>query len=574
MIEQRGLVDGLQDIALEYANKKAIISETASVTYKELYELSYKYMEYIIELQKGKCVVCVVSKRSISLCACVLGIVQAGGSYMLYEPEDLNEDYLNNISVIGPDLVITDQMNLRIGECIAYMQEIEQRKCNGITTRKREQSDLLYLVNTSGTSDKSKTVMVRDRNLLCYLKGYIQAISINNSDVVLQQSPIYYDGFAEELFSMLLTGGTVVLAETAKLKNPYMIIRLINEYNITILPSTPLMIEEINRIGRKMSLRSIISSGDILRRTQIEQLITCCDVYNMYGLTETTVCATCHKCTKADEENIPIGKAINGYSLVLLDEDGNDVEEMQQGEIYIGGMGVSDGYFLESDSEEKIMTINEERYFRTGDYAWMDKNGEFHYVGRKDRQIKIRGNRVDLGYIENIVRHVDGIESVASFYHTSKRLLCIFFVSEEITEERLRVICDNKLPSYMRANRYICMGKIPMSQTGKIDYKALQSLLDESDNKRGDLDCIESEIVLNLIKIIRNEISNQQAKLEDTWEMLGVDSLAYIRILVKIEEYYSIELGDDLLLQETSATLQNFCSSIEAYLRRKAQNVE
>ena len=273
MIEQRGLVDGLQDIALEYANKKAVISETASVTYKELYELSYKYMEYIIELQKGKCVVCVVSKRSISLCACVLGIVQAGGSYMLYEPEDLNEDYLNNISVIGPDLVITDQMNLRIGECIAYMQEIEQRKCNGMTTRKREQSDLLYLVNTSGTSDKSKTVMIRDRNLLCYLKGYIQAISINNSDVVLQQSPIYYDGFAEELFSMLLTGGTVVLADTAKLKNPYMIIRLINEYNITILPSTPLMIEEINRIGRKMSLRSIISSGDILRRTQIDNVL-------------------------------------------------------------------------------------------------------------------------------------------------------------------------------------------------------------------------------------------------------------------------------------------------------------
>ena len=78
----------------------------------------------------------------------------------------------------------------------------------------------------------------------------------------------------------------------------------------------------------------------------------------------------------------------------------------------------------------------------------------------------------------------------------------------------------------------------------------------------------------NLLKIIRDEISNQQAELEDTWEVLGVDSLAYIRILVEIEEKYSIELEDDILLQEASTTLQNFCGRIETYLGKKGQNVE
>lgn len=337
MIEQRGLLDKLYDVARKYAGKEAIVTEASSVTYEELYCLSHKYMEYIIEHLEKKCVICVVSARSISLCACVLGIIQSGGSYMLYEPEDLNEVTLRNIAVINPDLVITDQMDLQIGESIVNMHEIENRKYNGLTIRKREQNDLLYLVNTSGTSNQSKTVLVKDKNLLCYLKGYIQAIDINDKDVVLQQSPVYYDGFAEEFFSMLLTGGTVVLAETIKLKNPYMIIRLINEYGITILPSTPLFIEEINRIGQKIPLRAIVSSGDILRKTQIEQLLKWCNVYNMYGLTETTVCATYHKCTETDEENIPIGKVINGYSLVLRDKAGNDVGEMQQGEIYIGG---------------------------------------------------------------------------------------------------------------------------------------------------------------------------------------------------------------------------------------------
>lgn len=574
MIEQRGLVDGLYDIVQKYADKKAIVTETLSVTYEELYRLSHKYMEYIIEYREKKCVVCVISPRSISLCACVLGIVQAGGSYMLYEPEDLNEVTLRNIAVINPDLVITDQIDLQIGECTVKMQDIESRQYKMMSVRKRKQNDLLYLVNTSGTSTESKTVLVKDKNLLCYLKGYIQAIGVNDSDIVLQQSPVYYDGFAEELFSMLLTGGTVVLAETIKLKNPYIIIRLISEYGITILPSTPLVIEEINRIGQKMSLRAIVSSGDILRKTQIAQLLTWCNVYNMYGLTETTVCATYHKCTAVDEENVPIGRAINGYSLILLDEDGNDAGEMQQGEIYIGGKGVSDGYFSERDNEGKIVTINKKKYFRTGDYAWKDKNGEFHYVGRKDRQIKIRGNRVDLGCIENVVRRVDGIENVASLYYTSKKLMCLFFVSNVITEEELRRICENKLPSYMRANRYVSIEKIPLGQTGKTDYKALRCLIDERDRAKDDYDCLKSEMAKNLLKIIRDEISNQQAELEDTWEVLGVDSLAYIRILVEIEEKYSIELEDDILLQEASTTLQNFCGRIETYLGKKGQNVE
>ncbi len=93
--------------------------------------------------------------------------------------------------------------------------------------------------------------------------------------------------------------------------------------------------------------------------------------------------------------------------------------------------------------------------------------------------------------------------------------------------------------------------------------------MDESNKARADCDNLKNTIVQNLLKIIRNEISIQQAELMDTWEMLGVDSLAYIRILVEIEEYYSIELEDDILLQETSTTLQSFCSRIEAYLGKK-----
>lgn len=564
MNKDNNLVYKLRRIEKLYKNKIAIITAKKNVSYEELYDLAYVYMDYLRDKISANGIVCVICERSIELCACVLGIVQAGGAYCLYEPDDLNEEVVQNIVNINPDLIISNREIPQIKSNVVLMNKIVERTFVDREPTIDRKNNLLYIVNTSGTSSKSKAVAVNDINFLCYINGYIDAISICDKDIVLQQSPIYYDGFAEEIFSMLLVGGSIVLAETYKLRNPYMLVQILNQYRVTLLPSTPLMLEQINRLNQSLPLKKIVSSGDVLRKAQINNLLGSYDVYNMYGLTETTVCATYYKCSEEDEELIPIGKEIKGYYVILMNQEGEMVNE---GEIVVGGESVA-GYLWEKDNDEKMLSICGKKFFKTGDYGWKDENGQLHYIGRKDRQIKIRGNRVNLEQIESSIRENAEIDNVVVVYHKETNSLCCFFVSSKLSDYNLKIICKSKLPVYMRPNRYYKIKQIYVSDTGKIDYHKFYSLLNEEYDKvcRNVKDITSDDLLGNIIKIIRYTINNFEAKLEDTWEELGVDSLSYIKVLVAIEEEYLLDFSDIVLIQNPSSSLSSFCKNIIDYI--------
>lgn len=200
------------------------------------------------------------------------------------------------------------------------MERIKSEKYMFSGYCERKENDLLYLVSTSGTTKNGKLIMVEDRNFLCYLQAYINYFAITGSDVIIQQSPVYYDGFAEEVFSVLTVGGTLVLMDSMELKNLRKIAEIIDKNSVSIFPSTPLMLNEINKLDKLPSVRAFISSGDVLRKKQISNIVKNSNVYNMYGVSETTVCATCYKCSVSDKEIIPIGKELEGYEIVICDE--------------------------------------------------------------------------------------------------------------------------------------------------------------------------------------------------------------------------------------------------------------
>lgn len=307
----------------------------------------------------------------------------------------------------------------------------------------------------------------------------------------------------------------------------------------------------------------MVSSGDVLKKAQIDWLLKRCDVYNMYGLTETTICATCHQCSVNDDVYISMGKPIEGYEIVLLDEDGNFVPVGEQGEVYIQGKGVSSGYLSEEDNIGKISYIENKRSFKTGDYAWKDKNGEYHYVGRSDRQVKIRGNRVSLEQIESILVAYEEIKTAVAIYNDSTNLLIVFFVSDIFDTKMLQKRCKESMASYMLPNRYVQVSDIPMTKTGKVDYRKLEEMSYDDDNEIDNTNedaC--DEIEQKIIDII-STINCGQVKLCNTWEELGVDSISYVMILVEMEEYFSIELDDEVLVQDTTTNIKNFCKEIK-----------
>lgn len=561
MVERVDLVRELLEILAANREKKAIITEGEEITYSELYDNALKYASFFKKEMQGNNIVCVICKRSMKLYEAVLGIVLAGGSYLLYEPDDMNEMVIQVIKSINPCLIIADEEFSAFDTALSFGEiENSKEKCK-ITSRKPETR--LYLVNTSGTTGKSKTVCTSDENLMCYLNGYIKCIGVNGTDVMLQQSPIYYDGFAEEFFAMLLVGGTVVFTDKVNLKSPHKIIEIINQYKVTILPSTPMMIEKMNQLRKNVGLRAVISSGDVLKKAQIDWLLKRCDVYNMYGLTETTICATCHQCSENDDVYISMGKPIEGYEIVLLDEDGNFVPVGEQGEVYIQGKGVSSGYLSEEDNIGKISYIQSKRSFKTGDYAWKDKNGEYHYVGRSDRQVKIRGNRVSLEQIESILVAYEEIKTAVAIYNDSTNLLIVFFVSDIFDTKMLQKRCKESMASYMLPNRYVQVSDIPMTKTGKVDYRKLEEMSYDDDNEIDNTNEDECDEIEQKIIDIISTINCGQVKLCNTWEELGVDSISYVMILVEMEEYFSIELDDEVLIQDTTTNIKSFCKEIK-----------
>ena len=553
MLEQVDLVSDLLKTLEINEKKKAIITGGDEITYSELYENAIKYAGFLKKEMHGNNIVCVICKRTMKLYESVLGIVLAGGSYLLYEPDDLNEIVIQLIKSINPCLIIVDE-GVTVFETVLSFNTIENSK-EKYEIINRRPNDRLYLVNTSGTTGKSKTVCISDENLMCYINGYIKRIGVDSSDVMLQQSPIYYDGFAEEFFIMLLVGGTVVFTDTANLKSPHKIIEIINQHQVTILPSTPLMIEKMNRMKKDVRLKALISSGDVLKKTQIDWLLERCNVYNMYGLTETTVCATCHKCSENDDLYIPMGKPIEGYEIVLLDENGNIMPVGEQGEVYIQGNGVSLGYLSEEDNVDKISYIENKRSFKTGDYAWKDENGEFHYIGRSDRQVKIRGNRVSLNQIESILAEYEEIKNVVAIYNNSNNLLSVFFVSDTFDAKMLQKRCKDIMAPYMLPNRYVQVSEIPMTKTGKVDYHKLEEMNYNKDDGVDGANEEYDEIEQKIVSIISSVINCGHVKLCNTWEELGVDSISYVMILVEMEEYFSIELDDEVLVQDRKSVV-------------------
>lgn len=575
------LCQRLTEVGEKYRDKVAIVHNEESVTYRELLSMAEVYKSFLLRNGISEGIVCVVCRRSIRLVSCILGIIKSGCAYMAFEPEDLNESISAMLDRIAPDIIFVEERLALKGrmvllqdaeECLIFpavlMPDIVRRK-----------DSLLYLVTTSGTSRNSKVVLVEDRNLLCYISAYIQRFGINETDVVLQQSPVYYDGFAEEMFSMLCVGGTLAMADSPVLKSPRQIGEIINKNQVTIFPSTPLVLNELDKMDLRMpSLRAIISSGDMLRKAHIGNLLEKVAVFNMYGPTETTVCATCYQCSAEGEEAIPIGRELEGYQISIYDDCGRLVQDSCLGEAYIAGEGVARGYWDGEDSH-LFVERNGLRLFRTGDFVWRDKEGILHYAGRRDRQVKIRGNKVNLYQVENVMRQMEGIEEAVAII-VGGQLICAFYVSSEHLSADVRDYCSKWLPSYMRPRQYVKIARMPMNKTGKPDYAALRSLY-EKEQKRipetawhGYEDAV-SDVEKQVIDCIVSVLKEQRLPYAAVsgglrWEEMGIDSLAYVRLVLKVERRFGIVLDNGILRWGKADTVKRFCDYIEEHIGRDA----
>ncbi|MCP5050286.1 MAG: AMP-binding protein, partial [bacterium] len=388
--------------------------------------------------------------------------------------------------------------------------------------------DLATFIYTSGTTGNPKGVMVEHSNAVAYVYSFYHEFDLTPNDIFLQQASFAFDVFVEEVFPILLIGGRSVMVQREVIMDIDLLSDFMLKQGITIISCSPLLLNEINHLPNTGSIRIFINGGDVLKREYISNLLKQGKVYNTYGPTESTVCATYYRCLEDGPDSPPIGKPIANYSVYILGKDSRLLPVGVPGELCVAGAGVSRGYLnrpeltnekfevrsskfeVEAQSHCKLNaaepreTKESERsepydgvkphhnfalrtshfalsltLYHTGDLARWLENGNIEFLGRIDHQVKIRGYRIELGEIENrLLRHPEIKDAVVAVMENESgdRYLCAYPVAageEEVSPAQLKDYLSTDLPDYMIPAFFVWLDSFPLTATGKVDRKML-----------------------------------------------------------------------------------------------------
>lgn len=340
-----------------------------------------------------------------------------------------------------------------------------------------------------------------------------------------------------------------------------------NDHNVTIISCSPLVLNEINQLNVTPNIKVYISGGDELKDTHYSNLIGHSSVYNTYGPTEATVCATYYRVRPEDKVIIPIGKPITNVMVYIMNENGL-CGFNSRGEICIGGYGVTDGYINNQALTDEKFVMNpygEGRIYKTGDIGRWCENGNIIFDGRIDNQIKIRGYRVELGEIEAAVKQELEVSEAAALLREVKgeKVICLYVQGSDVGKETIYEKLSKRLPIYLVPSRIKIMDKLPIKSNGKIDMDKLE-IPEVIKNIDGDQDyeklsTDEKKMIDSFVKVLDQEVA-----FNDDFFELGGHSLIAARLLNEVEKNFGVRLKiSDVFKERTPKKIYEKVKSIE-----------
>lgn len=445
-----------------------------------------------------------------------------------------------------------------------------------------------YIIFTSGTTGEPKAILNTKENLFTHFISYAKMCNMSENDVCLGSAPLYFDSVFEEIIAPLYMGGSIVIPEDALKTDPEYLKEIIEEKQISILSApAPIlrMLNEYTYEGEQFhSLKAIVTGGDVLKYRDIDRLLELTEIYNGYGLSETTISSLWHKVEKKDRNHIPIGKPIQGKKVYLLDDDLNPVKPGEEGNIYLAGQGVGVGYLNDSAmTKEKFIEdpfgANGERMVYTGDVGRELEDGSILFLGRKDRQISINGIRMELPEIENAIMQYKVIKDccLVPFKTENEDYLQAYIVlhsdaSQGVSLRRMIEVFREYLPVSMLPRKFFQVDQIPRTATGKIDLKVLKTMdcqlwRRDTVNQR---ECNETEKIIRDIWIEVLNIEEDYIDIDSDLYELGADSLLVLQIYLKLKEAFGLQNVAKILKNKN--TIEQQAESIAFHLRKGADN--
>lgn len=457
-----------------------------------------------------------------------------------------------------------------------------------------------YVLFTSGSTGRPKGVAISHRAIDNRLRWQQHQIPVGEGDRVLHKTPISFDVHVWELYWPLAEGAAVVIAAPDGHRDPAYLARVIAEQSVTAVHFVPTMLSALTsspaarRIladagfgrEREQPLRYVVCSGEALQKDQVQAAGEVLGVYplNLYGPTEAAVDVTFWETsTDPQRESVPIGEPVWNTGTLILDPTGHPVPVGVTGELHLSGVQLARGYknnpqataaaFVEQAPAGALALLNGEsqRLYRTGDLAcWEilpDGRAVIGYRGRTDYQIKVRGQRLELGDIEMALAAVEGVSaSVALLYRGLREpaLAAVLEVGDVPTEraeqlvEAAREHCAQVLPDYMVPTLWHTLPALPVSPSGKADRKLLASLdlTPQTSDAEGPHGLLEQQ----LCSIIAGVLGRERFGVDEDFFASGGHSLAALEVIATVEEQLGLRVSIGALFAHP--TVQALAASI------------
>ncbi|WP_421797792.1 non-ribosomal peptide synthetase [Haliscomenobacter sp.] len=528
----------------------AVMYGNNSLTYHELNRRANGLARQLQDLELGPAIqVGILMDKSPEILVALLAVLKAGGVYVPIHPSFPAERIQFMLKDAKVQVLLTNVVP-ELGELenIRIVKLNEDRFNDTIDWPNPQfnisTDDLAYIMYTSGSTGQPKGVMVQHAALVNFLWSMRQKPGISAEDVLLSVTSITFDIAALELYLPLIAGARVVIASQEMVSNPRLIGEAIDQYQVSMMQATPATWQLLLETGWKGApgLKALCG-GDVLTRRMADQLLTRVgSLWNMYGPTETTIWSSVCQIQPGNAP-ITIGQAIGNTQLYILDRHLQVLPIGVIGELHIGGQGLARGYWDRPDLTkerfipDRFRSDPSERLYKTGDSARYLPDHSIEILGRSDDQVKINGNRIELGEIRTVLMQYPTILEAIVLTRTetsgNKQLLAYFVPQQDtvVVVDTLRDFVRKKLPAYMIPSSFVRLDKLPLTPNGKIDRKALP--LPEDLRQRSGYLAPRNEEEELLASIWQDVLSIEQVGVHDNFFDLGGASIQSLQIVAK-----------------------------------------
>lgn len=564
-------------------------------TYQQLEEQSNRVAHLLRKyIQKPDTCVTLLVERDFNMLTGMLAILKAGGAYVPLDTDMPSSRMRDIVQDCGSQLVLCDRSEFASEVLSGLVTNIIDITDDTLLAAQsimpveplQEQHDgnLAYVIYTSGSTGKPKGVMVTHRNVMRLVKNadYVEFLP---DDVVAQVSNHSFDAATFEVWGALVNSARLQFIDKPTLLDPIALSDALVAYGISIMFITSPLFNQLVFAGQNgyAGLKYLLVGGDVIDVNSVNQMLQLHrpqHFLNAYGPTENTTFSLTYEITEVRTDSYPIGKSIAGNTHYVLDDNLNHLPPGVIGQLYLGGDGVAKGYINNPELTSQVFIPNPftdlgdvyPYLYKTGDRVFYNEQGDVFYVGRTDHQVKLRGYRIELSEIQQVLSEFESVDDVlVTTVGEGIQRSIVVYVTQKSGKEQSPEAClkhlKERLPDYMLPSAIMLLDEFPLNTNGKFDRKALPKPQITTTHEKV---APGTDMEKSLLRIWSALFGTSDIGIQDNFFNLGGHSIMATRLVADINREFGTQLNIRIIFE--NQTIQEQAHLIQTTLSVEGQS--